>query len=598
MNSFLPPEFSPAYIVMGIGILIAFLPRAYRNLLGLVGLFLGLMHLFAYGLPGFGEVSFYGVTDVFGLEMTAVRVDRLSFIFALIFHIAAILNVIYGWSHATRLEASMGLVYAGAAIGGALAGDLLTLFVYWEAAALSSVFIVWAGGGHAAFKAGMRYLVIQVISGLLLLAGIVLHIHAGNTLDFNSFMTGIEGEYGKHVEKSVFELSPAAMLIFLSFGIKAAFPFMHTWLQDSYPKATAVGAVVLSAFTTKLAIYALARGFAGLDMLIAIGSVMVAFPVFFAILENDLRKVLAYSLNNQLGFMVIAVGIGTPLALNGATSHAFVHIIYKSLLFMGMGAVLVRAGSAKATDLGGLHKSMPLTTILTIIGPMSISAFPFFSGFVAKSMISDAAAAAHLLLPYMAILFASSGVLEHSGIKIPYFAFFAKDQFAPSNTGKARPKEAPTPMLIAMGLAATICILIGIAPQLLYLIVPYEVSFKTYTAGHVISQMQLLLFSILSFALLLRLGLYPPEIRSVNLDVDWFWRVPGRMAFMGAVKAVAAIWKGVWGGTRSLTQGVVTRLYYTHGPEGRIARTWPVGYTALTTAVFLGVALVWVFLTQ
>ena len=589
MSSFLSPDISPALITIVAGILVAFLPRAGRNLVGLLAVFLGAMHLFAYGLPGYGETLLAGQSNFWIWELTSVRVDKLSFIFAVIFHIAALLNVIYGWRHATRLEASMGLIYAGAAIGGALAGDLLTLFVYWEAAALSSVFIVWAGGGHAAFKAGMRYLVIQVLSGLFLLAGITMHLSAGGSIEFTSFITG-DGAFE--------DLSPAGVLILLSFGIKAAFPLLHTWLQDSYPKASAVGAVMLSAFTTKLAIYTLARGFAGLDVLIWIGCIMTAFPVFFALIENDLRKVLAYSLNNQLGFMVCAIGIGTPLALNGASAHAFVHIIYKALLFMSMGAVMVRVGSTKATELGGLHKSMPWTTIFCIIGAMSISAFPLFSGFVAKSIITTAASGEHLIFAYLVLLFASAGVLEHSGIKIPYFAFFAHDQFAPSITGRERPKEAPTPMFIAMGIAAFLCIFIGVQPQYLFALLPFEAEYHAYSAGHVVTQMQLLMFAMLAFALLVHFRLYPAEMRSQNLDVDWFWRVPGRMALMAYVRTTAAVWRDVWGAVKGAVSSIIRRLYHSHGPEGRIARTWPVGYTALTTAVVLAIALIAVLAVQ
>ena len=588
MNQLLPAAFSPGMVLIVAGVLAGFVPQMMRNLIGLAAVVIGAIHLYAYGMPGFEETRLYGEASLLGFETIGVRIDKLGFIFATIFHIAALLNVIYGWRHATRLEASMGLIYAGAAIGGALAGDLLTLFVYWEAAALSSVFIVWAGGGHAAFKAGMRYLVIQVLSGLLLLAGIVIHIGQGEGTLFTAFTWQFDDG----------ALNPAAVLILIAFAIKAAFPLLHTWLQDSYPKASAVGAVMLSAFTTKLAIYTLARGFAGLDMLIWIGCTMTAFPVFFALIENDLRKVLAYSLNNQLGFMVCAIGIGTPLALNGAAAHAFVHIIYKALLFMSMGAVMVRVGTAKATELGGLHKSMPWTTVFCIIGAMSISAFPLFSGFVAKSMITLAASEAHILFAYLVLLFASAGVLEHSGIKIPYFAFFAHDQFAPSHTGKARPAEAPAPMFIAMALAAVLCIYVGVQPDFLFALLPFEAEYHAYTAGHVVTQMQLLLFAILAFALLVKFKLYPAEVRSANLDVDWFWRVPGRKLLMAIVWGSATAWRRVWGGALAVNRRTLARLYSVHGPEGGIARAWPVGYTALMTAVVLGIVLIAVFATS
>ncbi|MEM9988926.1 MAG: Na(+)/H(+) antiporter subunit D [Pseudomonadota bacterium] len=588
MTQLLPAALSPGLILMIVGVLIVGLPQAFRNMVSLAAVAIGFVHLVAYGMPGFGETTLFAQSSIAGFDLIGVRIDKLSMIFAIIFHIAALMNVIYGWRHATRLESSMGLIYAGADIGGALAGDLLTLFVYWEAAALSSVFIVWAGGGHGAFKAGMRYLVIQVLSGLLLLAGIALHVGQGNGLAFEAFTWRFEDG----------GLNLAAVLILISFGIKAAFPFMHTWLQDSYPKASAVGAVMLSAFTTKLAVYTLARGFAGLDLLIYIGCAMTAFPVFFALIENDLRKVLAYSLNNQVGFMVAAIGIGTPLALNGAAAHAFVHIIYKALLFMSMGAVLVRVGTTKATELGGLHKSMPWTTIFCLIGAMSISAFPLFSGFVAKSMITMAAAKEHILFAYLILLFASAGVLEHSGIKIPYFAFFAHDQFSLSHTGKPRPKEAPMPMLIAMGLAAFLCIGIGVQPQYLFALLPFEAKYVAYTADHVVTQLQLLMFAILAFALLVKFKLYPAEIRSTNLDVDWFWRVPGRKVLMATVRGTATVWRRLWGLLTSACGVSLYRLYATHGPEGRIARVWPVGYTALTTAVVLGVVLLAVFISQ
>lgn len=585
MIPFIPADTNPAIILMVAGVLLAFFGPTGRGIIGLAAVILGFIQMYSLGVGPMGSPQIYGVSEVMGYEFMPLRLDKLSVIFATVFHSAALINVVYGWQSATRVEASMGLVYAGSAIGGALAGDLLTLFIFWEIAALSSVFIVWAGEGHAAFKAGMRYLVIQVISGLLLFAGIVLHLERGGSSEFGAFaLTTGEG------------VDPVAAIILLAFGIKACFPLLHTWLQDSYPKASGVGAVILSAFTTKLAIYALARGFAGTDILIPIGCVMTAFPVFFALIENDLRKVLSYSLNNQLGFMVCAIGIGTPLAINGAAAHAFVHISYKALLFMGMGAVMLRAGTARATELGGLHKSMPWTTAFTIVGALSISAFPLFSGFVAKSMITLAAAEEHMLFVYIALLFASAGVLEHSGIKIPYFAFFAHDRFAPSlKNGAPRPKEAPLSMLIAMGMAAFLCLLVGFYPPILYGLLPYETDYHAYTAEHVATQMQLLMFAILAFMLLVKFKLYPDEVRSVNLDVDWFWRVPGRKLVLALARWTADVWHALWGGLKDINASVLAGLFTIHGPGGTLSRNRSVGLAALTTAAVLAVTLIAVF---
>jgi multicomponent Na+:H+ antiporter subunit D len=152
------------------------------------------------------------------------------------------------------------------------------------------------------------------------------------------------------------------------------------------------------------------------------------------------------------------------------------------------------------------------------------------------------------------------------------------------------------PMLIAMGLAAFICIFVGVYPPVLYELLPYETDYHAYTAEHVATQMQLLLFAILAFMLLVRFRLYPDEVRSVNLDVDWFWRVPGRHLLMGGVDIVKTGWHGAWGGTRAIWSGFFGAVYRIHGPGGRLSRQWTVGYTAMTTAAVLAVVLIAVFL--
>ena len=515
----------------------------------------------------------HGQVTLLGLELTTLRLDRLSFIFGVVFHLAALLAVIYALHVKDTLQHVAALAYAGAAIGALLAGDLVTLFIWWEATAISSVFLIWARRTERAYVVGLRYLVIQVGSGVLLLAGLIIHWHETGSIAFEHF--ALEGL--------------ASWLIFLAFGIKCAFPLLHNWLQDAYPEATVTGSVVLSAFTTKLAVYALARGFAGTEILIWIGAAMTAFPIFFAVIENDLRRVLAYSLNNQLGFMVCGIGIGTELAINGAAAHAFAHILYKALLFMSMGAVLYRVGTIKASELGGLYKSMPLTAVFCIIGSMSISAFPLLSGFVTKSMILAAAAQEHLWLAWLILLFASAGVLDHSGIKIPFFSFFAHD------SGK-RCAEAPRNMLIAMGITAACCIGIGVWPQPLYDLLPYPVDFKPYTIGHVVTQMQLLMFAAAAFCFLFRRGWYPPEIPSLNLDSDWLYR-------RAAPAMVRAVWRLLSDARGFIDHTVIpeaTRglqfLMKPMRPGGAIAHTWSSGTMTLWVAILLGAYLIFRFI--
>jgi multicomponent Na+:H+ antiporter subunit D len=379
--------------------------------------------------------------------------------------------------------------------------------------------------------------------------------------------------------------SPGAMLILLAFGIKCAFPLLHNWLQDAYPEATVTGTVLLSAFTTKMAVYALARGFAGTEILIPIGAVMTVFPIFYAVIENDLRRVLAYSLNNQLGFMVVGVGLGTELALNGAVAHAFADILFKGLLFMAMGAVLFRTGTAKGSELGGLYKSMPWTAGFCIIGAASISAFPLFSAFVTKSMIIAAAMEQGYFWTWLVLLFASAGVFHHAGIKIPYFAFFAHD------SGKRCP-EAPPHMLAAMAIAAVLCIAIGTLPGVFYPLLPFAAEFHPYSLDHVVAQLQLLFLSALAFTILMRTGIYPPELRSTNLDFDWVYRRLGAGMALAIARGSTLLWQRLTAAAAGRLRGVQALIERYHRPGGVLARTWQTGSMALVTTIMLAAYLI------
>ena len=473
--------------------------NAIRNAILLAVPVLGGLHLWLDVEPGLVVTQ-----SVLDYELVLMRTDRLSLLFGYLFHIAAFMAVIFSLHVRDKLQQVAAMVYAGSALGAVFAGDLITLFIFWELLAVSSVFLIWARRSERALRAGQRYLIIQVASGVLLLAGaLTLYQQTGSvSFEYIGLEAGIAG-----------------WLIFVAFGIKCAFPFLHNWLTDAYPESTPTGTVFLSAFTTKVAVYALARGFPGTELLIYIGAVMTCFPIFYAVIENDLRRVLAYSMINQIGFMVCGVGIGTALSLNGAVSHAFNDVIFKGLLFMTMGAVLYRAGNINGSDLGGMYKSMPKTAVLCIVGASSISAFPLFSGFVSKSMVMTAMIQEGYDYLWLMLLFASAGVFHHAGIKIPYFAFFHHD-------AGIRTDEAPTNMLLAMAIAAVLCIFIGSQPQYLYALLPWEVDYWPYDVTHVLAQMQLLFFSALAFVWLNKVGLYPPELHSVNIDAEWLYRRP------------------------------------------------------------------------
>ncbi len=554
----------PPFVIFAVGALI--LPLINERWRPAWTLFVPLVGLANLLMIGHGV---HWQVDLLDYRLTFGRVDKLAFLFALLFHIATILGSIYALHVKDTLQQVSALLYAGGALGAVFAGDLLTLFIFWEVMAVASVFLIWARRTERANRSGMRYLLVQVTSGVILLAGALVHFGETGSLAFGSLDIGGLG----------------AKLIFLSFGIKCAWPFLHSWLTDAYPEATPSGTVFLSAFTTKVAVYALARSFPGTEMLIYIGAAMAMFPIFYAVIENDLRRVLSYSLINQVGFMVVGVGLGTELALNGAVSHAFNDVVFKGLLFMSMGAVLHMTGKIDGTDLGGLYKSMPLTTTFCIVGAASISAFPLFSGFVSKSMVMASAAEEGYVVVFLLLLFASAGVFHHAGIKIPFFAFFAHDS-------GIRTKEPPWNMLLAMGIAAAICIFNGSYPWALYSLLPWEVDYAPYTLTHVITQTQLLFFSALAFALLMVSGIYPPEMRLINLDSDWFARRFGKGLAIGIGSAIDAAWRSLLASVRGGIGTAIDHMYRTHGPRGVLSRAWPIGSTVMWIAVLLTVYLV------
>ena len=553
-----------AFIFIAAALVLGLLPKG--NVRGVILLITPILAAWQiWNLPAgiFAQVEFVGQT----LDM--MRVDKLSRIFGLIFCLAAFLGNLYAWHVRDFIQQIAALLYAGAAIGAVFAGDLITLFFYWEGTALASVFLIWARRTEGSYHTGMRYLIIQITSGVILLAGTALLYRETGSITFERMTLGSLGTW----------------LIFLSFGIKCAFPLLHNWLQDSYPAATITGTVILSAFTTKLAVYALARGFAGTELLIYIGAVMTLFPIFFAEIENDLRRVLAYSLNNQLGFMVVGIGVGTEMAINGTASHAFAHILYKALLFMSVGAVMLRTGTSKASELGGLCRTMPRTAIFCLIGAASISAFPLFSGFVTKSLIMDETANQHYPIIWAILVFASAGVLSHSGIKIPYFTFFGHDS-------GLRPNEAPIHMQMAMGFTAFLCVFIGVYPEPLYALLPYEVVYRPYTMSHVVGQLQLLCFALLAFAVLMRRGIHPPEIRAVNLDVDWIYRRFIPTFYNIIYNSIAKVFIFIEAVIISVIQMTIKGLYKLHGPETGVSRMRGVGAMVMWVAILLGVALI------
>ncbi len=448
----------------------------------------------------------YGVYQFLSWEMTFGYVDKLSRVFAYIFTIMGVIGVIYSIHVKNDGEHLAAFYYVGGSLGVTLAGDFLTLFLFWEMMAFSSVFLIWYRKIPSSIASGYRYLLWHVAGGLILLAGIILQYSVSGDLSVRHLP--FDGWLPTDTQ------SLSLFLIMIGFILNAAVPPFGAWLPDAYPAATVTGAVFMSSFTTKTAVYTLARVCAGSDILIFLGVIMALYGVIYAVLENDARRLLAYHIISQVGYMVAGVGLGTKMAINGAVAHAFCHILYKSLLFMGTSSVLYVTGTAKLTELGGLYKTMPRTMIYTIIGGLSISAFPLFSGFVSKSMTVTAFGEEHMMWAFLLLMIASAGTFLHTGLKVPYFIWFGKDR-------GIKAQEPPWNMELAMIIGSLFCIGLGIFYKPLYALLPYSVDFEPYTAYHIWESLQILLFTQLGFFLLLKM-LWCEN--TISLDTDWFPR--------------------------------------------------------------------------
>ena len=460
----------------------------------------------------FGQVQFLDWTLVFG------RVDKLSAVFGYIMSLMCVIGSLYGMHVKEDAQHGAAWIYVAGSLGAIFAGDLLTLFVFWELMAFSSVFLIWFRRQPESLAAGFRYLLVHVAGGVSLLAGIVLHCKATGSWAFVGF--------------DVHHPTMATYLILIGFILNAAVPPLHGWLPDAYPAGTFNGSVFLSAFTTKTAVYALCRGFAGMELLVVLGVVMSLYGVVYAVIENDMRRLFAYHIVSQVGYMVTGVGLGTELAINGACAHAFAHILYKGLLFMGGGAVLHMTGQTKFTELGGLYKKMPWTFLFTLIGGLSISAFPLLSGFVSKSMIVQAGFDHHVLWAAFLLNLASIGTFYCNGLKAPYLVWFGRSHCKPETWKRAA--EPPWNMLAAMGFTSFMCVFIGCYTPFLYNMLPYAVDYHPYTSYHVSESLQILLFTALAFFLLVKLGKLVPHT-GLNIDLDWIYRMGGR-AFLWAAR--------------------------------------------------------------
>ncbi len=494
-------------------------------------------------------------------QLAPLAVDKLSRLFATIFLLMAAVGGLFALRQTSKLEVPAAFLYAGSAVGVTLAGDLVTVFLFWEFMAVGSTLVLWSAGTPTAFAASKRYVAVHLAGGVILFAGVAGQIAATGDASFHAMKAD----------------SISTWLILIGFLINAGAPPLSAWLPDAYPEASWSGTVFLSAFTTKTAVYVLLRGFPGTEILIWVGIFMIFYGIGYALLENDMRRILAYSIVNQVGFMITGIGIGTEMALNGAAAHAFSHIIYKALLLMSAGAVLAATNRRKCSELGGLFHSMPITTICGTIGALAISSFPFTSGFISKSMVTQAAIDGHLQAVWLFLAAASAGVFLHAGIKFPWFVFFQKDS-------GLRPADPPASLRWAMIVFAFLCIALGVYPDPLYAMLPYTVNYVPYTAAHVITQLQLLLFSGLAFFVMLD---YLKRTPTITLDFDWLWRVAGPAAAKAFRRALRQTRAGLTAGLAHGLSILGVFIARQRRPDGMLLRSWPTGSMSLWVMVML-----------
>ncbi|MCC5794321.1 MAG: Na(+)/H(+) antiporter subunit D [Chromatiales bacterium] len=507
----------------------------------------------------------HGSTEFLGIELSPMRVDALSLVFASVFAIITLVGAIYALHVKDTTQHVAALGYAGSALGAVFAGDLLTLYMFWELMVFTSVWLIWRRRTPVSMAAGFRYLLVHALGGVVLLAGIILYYLDTGTVRF------------AEIENT----GPAFYLILFGFLLNAAVPPLNAWLADAYPESTVTGAIFLSALTTKTAVYTLIRGFPGTELLVWLGVVMALWGVIYAALANDIRRLLAYHIISQVGYMVAGVGMGTIMALNGSASHAFTHIFYKALLFMGAGAVIHMTGRAKLTELGGIYRYMPATFLLYMIGAFSIAAFPLFSGFVSKTMVVEAAALDQRAWVWLLLSLTAAGTFLSTGLKLPWFTFFGPDR-------GLRPQEAPFNMLLAMGIAAFFCVFIGIYPQWLYAMMPATVDYQAYTSGHILWELQLLLFTGVGFFVLLKYVGAEPRI---SIDTDWIYR-KAMPAMAGSIHRVGGgAWQAALAAVNRKLAAVVSTVSAHHGPRGILARTSPTGSMVLWVAILLAASL-------
>ena len=589
----------PGPVLLGVAVLIALTSRRVGHALGVA--VSGAAVAWAWTVPAGAHLQ----ATFLGFDAVLLNVDEFSRLMGLIFGIIGVVAVLYSYaSEAESVQTAFAFSYVATSFGAVFAGDWLTLLFFWELMAVTSTLLVWHYRGEAV-RAGFRYALLHGLGGTLLMAAVLGNYVAKGTFLFATVPGGPE-------TAGIVAGLPAALAA-VGIGVNVGFIGLHAWLPDTYPRPHIAASVFLCVFTTKTGVYGMYRAFPDGHVAIAyMGGGMAVFGATFALFQNDMRRLLSYHIQSQVGYMIAGVGIGSALSQAGAFAHVFNHILYKGLLFMTAGVVVYRTGEESLKKLGGLARDMPVTAGAFTIAALSIAGFPGFNGFVSKGIIVSGS---HYTFPKGPLPIGEFHTLEWllllggigtfmSFIKFGYYAFFHG-----SYDGDVR--DANRGQTVAMGAVAVLCVAYGVlvptsplaavvpADVGLFGILPFDVTseavvekvYKTYTVDHLVEGVALAVLGLIGFALtkkpLSKLGRVP-DVDSLY-NPAFFYGTRGLV--VGVTELYAAVDRAAVGLTRLTTRTITDPQAAVRRAGADVDIKSGIGRSVLVLTIAVGVAL-------
>lgn len=408
--------------------------------------------------------------DFLTYNLIPFKVDEISKLTGLIFAVGGLASVLYSMTICSRTNLRLLFVFIGSALTVVFSGDFFTLYVFWELMTISSSFLIILAS-DVTKKMGYYYFLMHVAGSLCLLWGIFLQYSATGSLFLNTIEASIP-------------------FFILAIAVKLSFVGFHTWMPLVYSKAPFYVAVVLSIYTTKVGVYVMARLLPGITILAYAGLISALFGIVMALRQNQVRKLLSYSIIIQVGYMMMGISMGTSEGIAGAIFHLVNHILYKTVLFMVAGIVIYTTGKDPVENLGVLGRKLPLTSLATWVAFLGIAGVPFFNGYMSKTIIKEAIQDPILTWGLNVMSFGTSLLF----LKFIYYAFFKRSNVTLH-------KKPALSMQLGLGFLTVLMILVGIHPYLLENVTNMNVDIHYFDTKHMVSGMKPFLLSIFIFIL-------------------------------------------------------------------------------------------------